>query len=195
MVPLPTKRDIIAFGTGALVSKYPGMTARAAKKVASKAWRIGGWQSVVALYAIETNPQRPRDIPGPINVGFTPLERRIGETVYDVAAPVVGTVIGHHVGDQQIVPTVKDFRDWARKPLIPMVKRKVSKANKAVKQGMKFLKSGTKAQTGSAPGTLPAGAFKIATIAAGLANPKTKSTIGKGKSAIKKLARKLRSWW
>jgi len=76
-----------------------------------------------------------------------------------------------------------------------ILKRKISKANKAVKQGMKFLKSGTKAQTGSAPGTLPAGAFKTATKAAGLANPKTKSTIGKGKSAIKKLARKLRSWW
>lgn len=76
-----------------------------------------------------------------------------------------------------------------------VLKRKLSKANKAVKQGMIFLKSGTKAQTGSVPGTLPAGAFKIATKAAGLANPNTKSTIGKGKSLIKKLARKLRSWW
>jgi hypothetical protein len=75
-------------------------------------------------------------------------------------------------------------------------KRLVSKANKAVKQGMKLLKSGTKAQTGSRPGTLPAGAFKIATKAAGLANPNTKpSKIGKGKSRIKRLARKLRSWW
>ena len=185
MVPLPTKRDIIAFGTGVLVSKYPGMTARAAKKVATKAWRIGGWQSVVALYALETNPQRPIDIPGPINVGFTPLERQIGETVYDVARTPLPIQ----------PPTVEQIMAFSGKPLIPMVKRKVSKANKAVKQGMKFLKSGTKAQTGSAPGTLPSGAFKTATKAAGLANPNTASIIGKGKSAIKKLARKLRSWW
>ena len=75
------------------------------------------------------------------------------------------------------------------------IKRKVSKANKAVKQGMKLLKSGTKAQTGSAPGTLPAGAFRTSTIAAGLANPKTKSVIGKGKSKVKALARKLKKWW
>lgn len=80
-------------------------------------------------------------------------------------------------------------------PAVRAIKRKVSKANKAVKQGMKILKSGTKAQTGSAPGTLPAGAFRTSTIAAGLANPKTKSVIGKGKSKIKALARRLKKWW
>ncbi len=76
-----------------------------------------------------------------------------------------------------------------------VLKRKISKANKAVKQGMKLLKSGTKAQTGSAPGTLPSGAFRTATVAAGLANPNTKSIIGKGKSKVKALARKLKKWW
>ncbi len=80
-------------------------------------------------------------------------------------------------------------------PAVRAVKRKVSKANKAVKQAMKILKSGTKAQTGSAPGTLPAGAFRTATKAAGLANPNTKSIIGKGKSKVKALARKLKKWW
>ena len=80
-------------------------------------------------------------------------------------------------------------------PAVRAVKRKVSKANKAVKHAMAILKSGTKAQTGSAPGTLPAGAFRTSTIAAGLANPKTKSVIGKGKSKIKALARKLKKWW
>jgi hypothetical protein len=79
--------------------------------------------------------------------------------------------------------------------VIKAVKRKVSKANKAVKEGMRILKSGTKAQTGSAPGILPAGAFKTATKAAGLANPKSKSIIGKGKSKLKKLARRLKKWW
>ena len=80
-------------------------------------------------------------------------------------------------------------------PAVRKLKRKVSKANKAVKQGMKLLKSGTKAQTGSAPGTLPAGAFRTSTIAAGLANPNSKSVIGKGKTKVKALARKLKKWW
>ena len=75
------------------------------------------------------------------------------------------------------------------------VKRRVSKANKAVKEAMKFLKAGTKAQTGSKPGTLPRGAFKMATKAAGLANPKTKSKIGKAKTKLNKLAMKVRRWW
>jgi len=75
------------------------------------------------------------------------------------------------------------------------VKRRVSKANKAVKQAMQFLKGGTKAQTGSKPGTLPRGAFAMATKAAGLANPKTRSKIGKAKTKLNKLAMKLRRWW
>ena len=75
------------------------------------------------------------------------------------------------------------------------VKRRVSKANRAVKQAMKFLKAGTKVQTGSKPGTLPRGAFKMATVAAGLANPKTRSKIGKAKTKLNKLAMKVRRWW
>jgi len=75
------------------------------------------------------------------------------------------------------------------------IKRKVSKANRAVKEGMKILRAGTKAQTGSKPGTLPKGAFKMATKAAGLANPKTKSKIGKAKTKLNKLAMKIRRWW
>ena len=76
------------------------------------------------------------------------------------------------------------------------VKRAVSKANMAVKQGMKILKAGTKAQTGSKPGTLAKGAFKIATKAAGLANPNTMpKKIGKAKTKVNKLARKIRKWW
>ncbi len=78
---------------------------------------------------------------------------------------------------------------------IPRYKRKVSKANKAVKHAMSLLKDGTKAATGADKGKLPKGAFKMATKAAGLANPKTKSVIGKGKSKTKALARKIRKWW
>ena len=74
-------------------------------------------------------------------------------------------------------------------------KRKVSKANKAVKHAMSLLKAGTKRSTGADKGKLPKGAFKIATKAAGLANPNTKSVIGKGKSITKAIARKLKKWW
>jgi len=74
-------------------------------------------------------------------------------------------------------------------------KRAVSKANRAVKQGMTWLKAGTKAASGAVPGKLPASAFKIAVRAAGMANPKTKSKPGKGKSILNKLARRLKKWW
>ena len=77
----------------------------------------------------------------------------------------------------------------------PRIKRKVSKANRAVKHAMSLLKGGTKASTGADKGKLPKGAFKIAVKAAGLANPNTKSKIGKGKSKVKALARKIRKWW
>jgi len=73
-------------------------------------------------------------------------------------------------------------------------KRKVSKANKAVKHAMGLLKAGTKASTGADKGKLPKGAFKTAVKAAGLANPRTPSRI-KGKGRIKNLARKLKRWW
>ncbi len=74
-------------------------------------------------------------------------------------------------------------------------KRKVSKANKAVKQAMGLLKSGTKAATGADKGKLPKGAFKMAVKAAGLANPNTKSKIGRGPGKVKSLARKIKKWW
>ena len=74
-------------------------------------------------------------------------------------------------------------------------KRKVSKANKAVKHAMGLLKAGPKRSTGADKGKLVKGAFKIATKAAGLANPGTRSVIGKGKGKVKALARKIRKWW
>ena len=74
-------------------------------------------------------------------------------------------------------------------------KRKISKANKAVKHAMDLLKAGTKASTGADKGKLPKGAFKMAVKAAGLANKNTRSKIGKGKGRVKALARKIRKWW
>lgn len=77
----------------------------------------------------------------------------------------------------------------------PGKKRKVSRANKAVKQAMTWLKAGTKAASGAKPGILPTGAFRTAVVAAGRANPNTKSKPGKGKSLINKIARRLKKWW
>lgn len=57
-----------------------------------------------------------------------------------------------------------------------LVKRKLSKANKAMKQAMKATKNN----------------FKQATKIASKANPATKSKIGKGTTKVKKLARKIR---
>jgi len=74
-------------------------------------------------------------------------------------------------------------------------KRTISKANRAVKYAMGVLKAGPKASTGADKGKLAKGSFKLATVAAGLANPNTPSRISKGKSKIKMLARKIRSWW
>jgi hypothetical protein len=89
------------------------------------------------------------------------------------------------------------FRPGPAMVTIPpaVTKRAVSTANKAVRQGMKWLKAGTKAATGAKPGKLPKGAFKTVVKAAGLANPKTKSRIGKGKTIMNKLARRLKKWW
>ena len=74
-------------------------------------------------------------------------------------------------------------------------KRKPTRANAAVKKAMSWLKAGTRKATGAAPGKLAKNAFKIATKAAGMANPKTKSKPGKGKSILNKLARRLKKWW
>ncbi len=106
-------------------------------------------------------------------------------------------------GGEQVQQTLQPFAELSGLPGIRplarlkpgLAKRKVSKANRAVKEGMKILKAGGKAVSGTPAGKLPKAAFRIATKAAGLANPKTKSKIGKGKSTINKLARRLKKWW
>jgi len=89
-------------------------------------------------------------------------------------------------GAQEVVPALQTSGK--------AVRRKVSKANKAVKHAMGLLKAGPKRSTGADKGKLVKGAFKMATKAAGLANPNTASKI-KGKGKLKALARKIRSWW
>ena len=60
--------------------------------------------------------------------------------------------------------------------VFPKLKRKASKANKAMSKAMKATKNN----------------FKQATKIASKANPNTKSKIGKGSTKVKKLARKIR---
>jgi len=102
-------------------------------------------------------------------------ERQMAAEQYAIAAPT-------------ILPELE-------RTYIAPVKRRVSKANKAVKAGMAMLKAGSKRTTGAPPGKLPKGAFAIATKAAGLAHPGTPSSIRIGKSAVNLLARKLKKWW
>jgi hypothetical protein len=102
-------------------------------------------------------------------------ERQMAAASYAIAAPT-------------ILPELE-------RTYVAPVKRKLSRANKAVKQGMDWLKAGSKASTGALPGKLPAGAFRTSVKAAGMANPKTKSKPGKGKSIMNKLARRLKKWW
>jgi len=97
---------------------------------------------------------------------------------------------------QAVQQTLQPFAELPGLPGIrPISKRKVSKANRAVKQAMTWLKAGTKAASGAKPGLLPKGAFRTAVKAAGAANPNTKSRVGKGKSIMNKLARRLKKWW
>jgi len=97
----------------------------------------------------------------------------------------VAETIGQSI--EEAIPVIQESGKATR--------RKVSKANKAVKHAMSLLKAGSKRSTGAGKGILPRGAFKLATKAAGLANKNTKSKIGKGKGRLKALARKIRSWW
>jgi len=99
-------------------------------------------------------------------------------------------------GQQFLAPVVAPLGRPGIRPISPTtIKRKISRANRAVKEGMRILKAGGKAVSGAVAGTLPGGAFRIAVKAAGMANPKTKSKPGKGKSIMNKLARRLKKWW
>jgi hypothetical protein len=95
----------------------------------------------------------------------------------------------------EALPIITPAAVRREKRRLKTAKRTVSKANKAVKHAMGLLKAGSKRATGADKGKLPKGAFRLSVKAAGLANPNTKSKIGKGKGKVKALARKLRKWW
>jgi len=126
------------------------------------------------------------------------VKQQIRESVPDILSAVGGTVPARPTKLQKALIKrlgIKD-RDTKLGGIFMAGKtRKVSKANRAVKQAMTWLKGGTKSATGTKPGILPRGAFRTAVKAAGRANPNTKSRIGKGKSIMDKLARRLKKWW
>jgi len=126
-----------------------------------------------------------------IALGYT--AHRLGLGPIETAEYIAEELVKEQVEAQRVVAPLLAPVQIASAIRAP--KRKISKANKAVKYGMSLLKAGSKAATGADKGKLPAKAFSLATKAAGLANKKTASKIGRGKSKLKNLARKIKKWW
>ena len=168
--------NVLLFGGGVAAGTASGrqLAAAAARRAPAAAARVArrhpvGTGAFIAYVAYKEGVS--------LDTARELVEEQLGETAeaQRFTTPLLAPV--------QIATAVKDR------------KRKVSKANKAVKHAMSLLKAGSKRSTGADKGKLPKGAFKMATKAAGLANPKTKSIIGKGKSKVKALARKIKKWW
>jgi len=136
MVAGVTKRDMIAAAAGAVVARYPWMTVNAAQSVATKAWKVGGWQAVAGLYALQTNPQRPIDIPGPINVGWTPREQQVIDFAVDQASRA-----GQFLREEVFIPETIAVARERGKISVPTAARKKTKFNRAVSAGMKAAKA------------------------------------------------------
>jgi len=172
---LEALENLLLFGGGVAAGTASGrqLAAAAARRVPSVAVRGVGTAGRVGLAVAKRHP-----------VGTAATLAYLGYIHRDDIRDVAET-LGE--GAEEVVSGLPATGKAAR--------RTVSKANKAVKHAMSLLKGGTKASTGADKGKLVKGAFKIATKAAGLANPNTKSVIGKGKSKVKALARKLKKWW
>ena len=165
---LEALENLLLFGGGVTAGTASGrqLIGAAARRAPMAAGRLVGKHPVATVVALGYTAHR---------LGLGPIET--AELIADeLAMPALETT-----------PGTPQF--------IKKEKRKISKANKAVKHAMSLLRGGTKATTGADKGKLPKGAFKVAVRAAGLANPGTKSVIGKGKSITKALARKLKKWW
>jgi len=172
---LEALENLLLFGGGVTAGTASGrqLIGAAARRAPMAASRLVGKHPVATVVALGYTAHR---------LGLGPIET--AELIADeLAMPALETTPG----------TPQFFRKEIER--VKTTKRRVSKANKAVKHAMGLLKGGTKAATGADKGKLPKGAFKIATVAAGLANKKTASKIGKGSSKVKTLARKIRKWW
>ncbi len=172
---LEALENLLLFGGGVAAGTASGrqLAAAAARRVPAVAVRGAGTAGRIGLAVAKRHP-----------IGMAATLAYLGYIHRDDIREVAET-LGE--GAEEVVSGIQAAGKGAR--------RKVSKANKAVKHAMGLLKAGTKRSTGADKGKLSKNAFKIATKAAGLANPKTKSVIGKGKGKVKALARKIRSWW
>jgi len=179
---LEALENLLLFGAGVTAGTASGrqLAAAAARRVPGVAARAAG----TALGVARRHP-----------VAATAFVAYVAHT-QGVSLDTAQNIVSQEIEMQQAQPQFflqeqikAEIRDPGR------AKRKLSKANKAVKHAVSLLKGGTKAATGADRGKLPKGYWKIATRAAGLANPKTASVIKKGKSVTKALARKLKKWW
>ena len=183
---LEALENLLLFGGGVTAGTASGrqLAAAAAKAAARRAPAIAARGAGTALGVARRHPVAA--------AAFVAYVAHTQGVSLETAQDLVEQEIEMHQAQPQffLQEQIKaEIRDPGR------AKRKVSKANKAVKHAMNLLKTGTKRSTGADKGKLPKGAFKLATVAAGLANPGTQSKIGKGKSKVKTLARKLRKWW
>jgi len=183
---LEALENLLLFGGGVTAGTASGrqLASAAARAAARRAPGIAARAAGTALGVARRHP-----------VAATAFVAYVAHT-QGVSLDTAQNIVSQEIEMQQAQPQFflqeqikAEIRDPGR------IKRKVSKANKAVKHAMGLLKAGPKRSTGADKGKLVKGAFKIATKAAGLANPATKSVIGKGKGKVKALARKIRKWW
>jgi len=183
---LEALENLLLFGGGVTAGTASGrqLASAAARAAARRAPGIAARAAGTALGVARRHP-----------VAATAFVAYVAHT-QGVSLDTAQNIVSQEIEMQQAQPQFflqeqikAEIRDPGR------AKRKLSKANKAVKHAMGLLKAGPKRSTGADKGKLVKGAFKIATKAAGLANPATKSVIGKGKGKVKALARKIRKWW
>jgi len=152
--------------------------------------RLPSFNEALALATAGATAASPRGRRAALRVGRTGfrITAAIAKRHPAIATAVVLAELGY-IFEDDIREVASDLRTRLPAPVsgqggdptfgeavAPKVKRKLSKANKAMKQAMKATKNN----------------FKQATKIASKANPATKSKIGKGTSKVKKLARKIR---
>jgi len=189
---LEALENLLLFGGGVAAGTASGrqLAARAAKAAARRAPGVAGRVGGTAVSVARRHPYATAAF-----VAYVAHKEGVSlETARELVEDQVQEAReGQRFVSPLLTPVPRAIMDPAA--AIPRYKRKVSKANKAVKHAMSLLKAGPKRSTGADKGKLAKGAFKTAVKAAGLANPNTKSVIGKGKGKVKSLARKIRKWW
>ncbi len=198
------QRDLLAYVLGFDILAA-GRLSKAAKKAIFTTIRAGGAAVGRGALRVPGLTGRGLGVLGTAGLGLA-REGRVMAGASPPLAAIALALLGYHHRDE-LAAGVREFEGTepagVREALIgregvafgKATKRKVSKANRAVKEGMKWLKKGTKKITGAVPGTMPARGFITATKAAGLANPKTKSKPKKVNTPVNRLARHLKKWW